>query len=178
VLVRDGALHRETFAYQADYLSALPGGLTARGAHNFSEYGPQLSRVDRAVKVWTTMMSYGVERFGEVFAASVAQAAYLGRRIAQASSLELMAPVTLNVVCVRFRGHLPEGTALDDLNAELLVALQESGFCVVSPYRHRGQFCLRAALSNHRTRQSDLDAFVTELERAGRAAVPGHGDEE
>jgi aromatic-L-amino-acid/L-tryptophan decarboxylase len=165
LLVRDGQLHRDTFAASADYLSALSGGLMPHGSHAFNALSPQLSRADRALKIWMTFMALGSDRLVAVFEDNVAQAEYLAQRIACERELELMAKVSLNIVCLRYRAA---PLAMDALNERILVELQSSGFCVVSPYRIAGQLCLRVAISNHRTRCEDLAAFVARVLELGR----------
>jgi aromatic-L-amino-acid decarboxylase len=76
--------------------------------------------------------------------------------------------VGLNIVCFRYRGSLAEEFALDALNERILVGLQETGFCMMSPFRVEGRFCLRVAISNHRTRRADLEALVARVLECGR----------
>ena len=68
------------------------------------------------------MKTYGLDRFGELIAQQCALARALGERIAAAPGFELLAPVTLNIVCFRYAPHL-EAAACDALNARLAVAL-------------------------------------------------------
>jgi glutamate/tyrosine decarboxylase-like PLP-dependent enzyme len=81
--------------------------------------------------------------------------------------LELVAPVSLNVVCFRYTADLDE-TTLNTLNEELLLRLQESGVAVPSGTTIDGKFCLRAAIVNHRSRRSDFDTLVEATTRLGR----------
>jgi glutamate/tyrosine decarboxylase-like PLP-dependent enzyme len=74
----------------------------------------------------------------------------------------------LNIVCFRYKGGLTDVEALDALNEKILVELQETGFCVMSPFRIDGHFCLRVAISNHRTRREDLTALVDRVIACGR----------
>src|SRR5579885_3488497 len=62
VLVRHRAEHREAFAAQASYLKKLEGGI-AKGELPEANFGPQLSRVFRALKVWLNLKTYGVQEF-------------------------------------------------------------------------------------------------------------------
>ncbi len=166
LLVRDGGLHRETFQSDAEYLSTLDGGLTPHGSHAFNAFSPLLSRGDRALKIWMTFQVLGTARLAGVFEKNAAQASHLGERVAGHPDLELMSPVALNIVCFRYRGSL-DAAELDRANERILVALQESGFCVLSPYRIRGGFCLRAAICNHRTEGKDLEELVERVVALG-----------
>lgn len=165
LLVRDSELHRATFAVPADYLGALSGGATPRSAPVFHQLGPQLSRGDRALKIWLMFQALGVDRIAAVFERNVAQAQLLAAAVRRSPHLTLMAPVELNIVCMRV--HTPEGMspgAADAANERVLVALQESGRAILSPVRVGGRFCLRASICNHRTRDEDIELVVRELE--------------
>src|SRR5690606_14500452 len=82
--------------------------------------------------------------------------------------LELLAPVPLNVVCFRYRGSGSHpGPALDALNGELLVRLQEEAVAIPSVASIRGSKAIRIAITNHRTRREDLDLLVREAVRIG-----------
>jgi aromatic-L-amino-acid/L-tryptophan decarboxylase len=165
LLVRDGALHAATFQVEAGYLGSLPGGVVPHDSHAFHRFTPGLSRGDRALKIWMTFQAYGLERITRVFEANVEQAHYLATRIAHDPSFVLLGPVALNIVCFRYRARQSSPEASDALHERALLALQTSGFAVLSPCRHEGRSCFRVALSNHRTRHADLDALLERLAR-------------
>lgn len=167
LLVRDGELHRETFQVGAKYLGTLEGGMVKHGCHMFHAFSPMLSRADRALKIWMTVTALGTDRWASIFEKNVAQAAFLGERVDEHAELERLAPVGLNIVCFRYKGSLTDEATLDALNEKILVELQETGFCVMSPFRVDGHFCLRVAISNHRTMRPDLIALVERVVEAG-----------
>jgi glutamate/tyrosine decarboxylase-like PLP-dependent enzyme len=167
VLVRDVAAQRRSFAVSADYLAAAAGGLANR-AHRLADHGPQLSRGFRALKIWMGLKEHGVGKIGRLVQQNVDQAAYLGERVRAQGELELLAPVTLNVVCFRYAGQ-PKVRSADALNRRLLVRLHESGVAVPSHTILRGTYALRVAITNHRTRRADLDLLLDEVVRQGRA---------
>jgi glutamate/tyrosine decarboxylase-like PLP-dependent enzyme len=126
--------------------------------------------------VWLSIKEHGLERFGRMIARNVEQAQYLGRLIAAADGLELMAPIGLDIVCFRFNPGEPAGApdleALNRLNQEILVELQESGVAAPSYTTLKGAYCLRVAISNHRSRFEDFDLLVAEVLRIGQALNP------
>jgi aromatic-L-amino-acid/L-tryptophan decarboxylase len=154
VLVRDGALHRDTFALPAAYLRRETRGLAA-GSPWPCDFGPDLSRGFRALKTWFTLKTYGVERIGAMIWRTCELAQYLRRRIQASSELELLAPVELNIVCFRYRGE-----DADRLNAEIVADLHESGIAAPSTTVLDGRVAIRAAIVNHRTQRRDIDALV------------------
>ncbi|MEK0085520.1 pyridoxal phosphate-dependent decarboxylase family protein [Benzoatithermus flavus] len=159
VLIRDEGIHRATFALRPDYLAAAERGL-AGGNPWFCEYGIDLSRGFRALKVWFTLLAYGLDRLGEAIARNCADAAWLGERVAETPELELLAPVALNIVCFRWRDGRLSPAALDALNAAVVADLHEEGIAAPSTTQLDGRLAIRACLCNHRTDRSDLAALL------------------
>jgi aromatic-L-amino-acid/L-tryptophan decarboxylase len=156
VLVRDREAHRAAFSPSGAYLGRMPRGLMS-GPYVPNEYGPELSRGFRALKVWMSLKEHGRRRFSDLIEQNVAQAAYLADRIAATPGLELAAPVPLNIVC--FRATAP-GVDVNELNREILMRLQERGIAVPTGTVLNGCFVIRVAITNHRSRREDFDALV------------------
>jgi len=168
VLVRRDADQLESFRTAADYLSLTNGGVSGR-TRRFAEYGPQLSRGFRALKVWMGLKEQGVARLGRLVEQNVAQARALAERVDREPELERLAPAPLNIVCFRYRGAETDPDRLDALNGRLLVRLQESGVAVPSHTRIGGRFAIRVCITNHRTRREDLSLAVEKILELGRA---------
>lgn len=170
ILVRDGQAHFDTFATPTSYLKREARGIAA-GERWPCDFGPDLSRGFRALKAWFTIQVYGAEQLGQMIAHTCELAQYLKARVEQESRLELLAPVNLNIVCFRYRplvgahNDLP----LDDLNRDIVFALQESGIAAPSTTSVNGALAIRAALVNHRTTRLDIDSMIT--------ATLGFGDQ-
>ncbi|KRQ10430.1 pyridoxal phosphate-dependent decarboxylase family protein [Bradyrhizobium manausense] len=165
LLVRDGERHRQAFAQPAAYLSREARGLAA-GTVWPCDLGPDLSRGFRALKTWFTLKTFGTDRLGEVIARSCALARYLETRVLAEPRLELLAPVNLNIVCFRYR-------AADAVNREIVADVQESGIAAPSSTILHGKFAIRAAIVNHRTAESDIDALVAAVIRFGMQRTGG-----
>jgi len=169
VLVRDASAHRDSFALTTEYLQRdEDGGGMASGSHWFSDYGLQLTRQFRALKVWMSIKEHGLDRFGRMMARNVEQAHYLGKLVEAQGELELTAPIGLDIVCFRYNPGGLDAEALNTLNRRLLVLLQEGGVAAPSYTTLHGEYCLRAAISNHRSRFEDFDLMVDEVVRIGR----------
>jgi len=167
VFVRDGERLEDAFSIEASYLSGMGGGLTAETGSDFKNRGLELTRPFRALKVWFALREHGLDKLGRMIAQNAGQARYLGERVAGHPRLRLAAPVPLNVVAFRYDpGGAPPGD-LDALNRRLLVRLQESGAAVPSHTVIDGAFCLRVAITNHRSRREDFDFLVDEVARLG-----------
>ncbi|HTJ25910.1 MAG TPA: aminotransferase class V-fold PLP-dependent enzyme [Candidatus Limnocylindria bacterium] len=166
VLFRDETAHRAAFSSSPAYLARAERGAAA-GAPWFADYGLELSREFRALKLWFTMRHFGVERLAAVVARTCELAGALAARVEADPALELLAPVPLNVVC--FRVHptgMEDEAALDALNAAIAVAVQESGEAVPSTTRIGGRLALRACIINHRTVEEDLDVLLAAVRHA------------
>ncbi|HEY6547704.1 MAG TPA: pyridoxal-dependent decarboxylase, partial [Vicinamibacteria bacterium] len=166
VLVRDREAHRETFQTSASYLEAPGRGLLPEPLE-FSELGIQLSRGFRALKVWVSLQTHGLDKIGQVIEQNVAQARLLAVRVDAEPRLERLAPASLNVVCFRYVEPGLDEPALEALNREILLRLQEDGLAVPSSTRRGGRFALRVAITNHRTTRSDIEALVAAVLRLG-----------
>src|ERR1039458_1129458 len=163
ILVRDGVLHRNTFAAPAPYLRKELRGLAA-GSPWPCDYGPDLSRGFRALKTWFTFKVYGAQALGSVISRTCALARYLESRIAETPELELLAPVGLNVVCFRYRA---EGA--QRINPRIVIELQESGVVAPSTTTIGGRTAIRVAIVNHRTGSGEIDMLVEKTVALGRA---------
>jgi len=163
VLVRDPHKQMAAFASPAAYLGRAERGLAA-GSPWPCDFGPDLSRGFRALKVWFTLRAYGTRRLGEAMAQTCRLARRLADRIDAEPELERLAPVPLNIVCFRYRGR---GDS-DRLNAEIVTELQESGVAAPSTTRIDGRLAIRAAIVGHRTRAEDVDALVEAVLGVGR----------
>ena len=168
LLVRDGARHMAAFAAPAAYLRREARGL-AGGSPWPCDFGPDLSRGFRALKTWFTFKVHGAERMGAAIAHTCALARYLAERIAATPQLELLAPVTLNIVCFRHLGKAHGDS--DAFNGEIVADLHESGIAAPSTTTIAGRLAIRAAIVNHRTRAEDIDALLAGVLRFGAARL-------
>ena len=170
VLVRDAEAHRSTFSADRNYLSRFERG-TGGGDPWFTDFGPELSRGFRALKVWVTLRTHGLDRLGAMVEKNCEQAAWLATRITESESFHLAAPTSLNIVC--FQAEVPSGARIDsdELNREIVMHLQERGIAVPSSAEIDGRLCIRVNITNHRTRREDLEMFLAALEDIRREIV-------
>ncbi len=167
VLIRREDLHREAFTLRREYLTAAPRGLAA-GNPWFCEYGPELSRGFRALKVWFHLKEHGLQRILEKVEDNCNQAKYLEQLVKAQSELELSTPVSLNICCFRFVAPDLTDTALNRLNEEIVMSLQESGIAAPSTTKLNGKLAIRVNITNHRSVNADFDLLVEEVIKLGR----------
>ena len=174
VLVKDASKHRRSFALQPDYISHHERGIAA-GPELASNFGFDLSRGFKALKVWMTLKEHGLDKFRRLIRQNLRQAKYLEHLIQQQDNLELMAPVSMNIVCFRYKPGKITDEQLNELNKEILMRLQEEGIAAPSGTRLNGNECIRAAIVNHRSKQKDFDILVREVLRIGKAIAKQEG---
>ena len=169
VLVKDADMHRKTFALQADYIANNERGIAA-GPEPASNFGFELSRNFKALKVWMSLKEHGIEKFVRLIRQNLIQAKYLTDLVEQSEQLELTAPTATNIVCFRFNPGKND-LDLEKLNKEILMRLQESGIAAPSYTKLHGNYCIRVANVNHRTITNDFDVLVNEVIKIGNQVI-------
>ncbi|MFW9905735.1 MAG: pyridoxal phosphate-dependent decarboxylase family protein [Candidatus Thorarchaeota archaeon] len=165
-LIRQEEDHRQAFSLTPDYLEHATRGISG-GKTWFSDYGIQLSRGFRALKVWMSLKEHGILKYGRLIQQNIDQAQYLVDLIKSTPELELLAPVPLNIVCFRYVSDSLPDSSLNDLNTELLLSLQESGVAVPSNTVLNGRYTLRVAITNHRSQKKDFDILIENTVKIG-----------
>lgn len=168
VLVRRDADLVETFSAQGAYLASEKRGLMAESGVFFADRGIELTRSFKALKVWMRFRATGTDILGQHIAQNVRQAQRLAALVRAHAELELLAPVPLNIVNLRYVAPGLEAAALDALNREILISLQEEGIAVPSGTVIKGTFAIRVANVNHRATNADFDLLLNGVVRLGR----------
>jgi aromatic-L-amino-acid/L-tryptophan decarboxylase len=163
VLLREPRHARDAFSLVPPYLRTPDGE-----APWFSEYGFEQTRPFRALKIWMAMQHIGLAGYRELISHDLDLAGYLREQIALAPDLELLAG-GLSVACFRYLppGWPPDTPALDDLNRQLIGAVQAAGRAFLAGTTVRGATALRACVVNPGARRADIDVLLDE--------VRGHG---
>jgi len=165
-LIRDKKKHRDSFSITPNYLLPETRGL-AGGLDSINNYGFELSRGFKALKVWMSLKEQGLEKYQRMIAQNNRQAEYLGRLVEAEPQLELTAPVSMSITCFRMiRADWTE-EMLRELNREILLRLQEQGIASPSATILNGKFTLRIANVNQRTRFEDMEMLIGEVLRIG-----------
>ncbi|MDA7427892.1 pyridoxal-dependent decarboxylase [Primorskyibacter aestuariivivens] len=165
-LIRDEADQRAAFAARPAYLAPQVDGL-AGGDPWFCDYGIDLSRGNRALKVWTAIESYGAEGLGAAISDNCRAARHMGQLVSDTAHMALMSPVVSNL-CVFTADTRLSPEAQSDVNSRIARELQVEGVAVFSTTSANGITCLRAAITNHRTRFEDVDvAFQAVVQKRG-----------
>lgn len=163
ILVRQPGALRDTFRVAADYFGTETDSQDG-GPFDYKDYGPQLSRSFRALKVWMTFRAYGARRLRAAIESNIAVMQYLAERIDESPDFVRLAPAPLSVVCFQHRtsdvSHHHDQAYLDRLNDKLLKALERDGRVFLSGTKIHGKTALRACSVNHRLRRHHVDFLL------------------
>jgi len=162
LLFRRPEVYREAFSLVPEYLRTADVG----AAHNYNEYGVQLGRRFRALKVWFLLRWFGADGMQARIAEHLRLARAFAARVDADPSWERMAPVPLATVCLRYR-DAPDDR-LDALNEAILARVNASGRIFLSHTRLRDRFTLRVSIGNPRTTEAHLDLCWRLLQEAAK----------
>lgn len=170
ILMRSDELHRRAFSERPEYLKGSERGLAAGNPWPV-EYGPELSRGFRALKIWTQLAEHGTDKLGALIAQNCEQAAYLKTLVDAHPRMVMLAPVAMNICCFRYQAPDQDAPAMDRLNDEIVVQLQIQGLAAPSTTLVGGRNAIRVNITNHRTTWADLDMLIREIDRIGQQLV-------
>jgi aromatic-L-amino-acid decarboxylase len=171
LLARDPGRLKAAFQILPEYLADVQ---TGHEAVNFADYGEQLTRYARAIKVWLSVSYFGTDAIRDAIDRGMMLARRLEDRLRDAG-LEIVSPARFGVVCFRARPSDLDGAALDALNERVLARVVADGRYFISSTRLRGAFALRACILGFRTAEEDIDGLaraVADTARALTEALP------
>lgn len=148
-----GALVR-TFEILPEYLKTNE----EEAVKNYRDWGLQLGRRFRALKLWFVIRHYGVEGLQQKIRQHISMAQEFARTIDHSTEFELMAPVPLNTICFRFRPPgLDDPVVVNRMNEELLNHLNASGKMFVTHTRLDGAYVIRLVIGQTEVRQKHIE---------------------
>ncbi len=151
--VKDKDLLQNTFSILPEYLKTP----LDKQVNNYRDWGIQLGRRFRALKLWFVLRTYGIEGLQERLREHIRIGQWLKGAVERHPHFELLAPVPLNLVCFRFHPpHLQDETELNTLNERLLQKLNESGKILLTQTRLNGKYTLRLVAGQVETRLEDV----------------------
>ena len=169
-IYRDPEKAHATFEYEAEYTRII--GQTAEEAFAFWDYGPELSRRFRALKVWMLLKGVGTDALGEAIENNIACARHFESLVRASDDFEMLAPIELSIFCFRYlpvqlKDESPE--VIDAFNEHLLIALQRDGSSYLSNATINGRFALRGCVLNYRTTLRDMEILLDDLRRVAQS---------
>jgi aromatic-L-amino-acid decarboxylase len=123
---------------------------------NYMDYGVQLGRRFRALKLWMVIRAFGVEGLVDRLRAHCALARTFAEWVREEAAWEVVAPVDFSLVCIRFAPKEVSKQELDEINEAIMQAVNASGEAYLSHTRLNGKLVLRFAIGNIRTTEEHV----------------------
>ncbi|MGH9889182.1 MAG: pyridoxal phosphate-dependent decarboxylase family protein, partial [bacterium] len=137
---------------------------------NYMDYGVQLGRRFRALKLWMIIRAFGVDGLAERLRAHCALATTFADWVSAEPAWELMAPVPFSLVCFRYAPADWSEEERDRRNEEIMHAVNATGDVFLSHTKLRGRFTLRLAIGNIRTEEKHVALAWQRLKAAAGPA--------
>jgi aromatic-L-amino-acid decarboxylase len=151
---------RRAFSLVPEYLKTEQDAVV----RNYMDYGVQLGRRFRALKLWMVIRFFGLSGLQARLREHIRLAQSFAAWVDGDPEFERMAPAPFSTVCFR---ALPVGgeEEADRLNEALLEAVNRTGEVFLSHTRLRGRLALRLAVGNIRTDEPHVQLAWTLLKR-------------
>jgi aromatic-L-amino-acid decarboxylase len=123
---------------------------------NLMDYGVQLGRRFRALKLWMVIRAFGVSGIVERLRRHMALAAEFATWVEQDTNWMMAAPQQFSLVCFRYAPGMMDPVEADECNRRILERVNESGRVYLSHTKLNDRFVLRLAIGNLRTERSHV----------------------
>lgn len=167
--VQDEALLVRTFEILPEYLKTEHD----ERVKNYRDWGIQLGRRFRALKLWFVIRSFGLQGLRDKIWGHIELAHHLKATIEKSDEFEMLAPVPLNLLC--FRYHPPRITdeeILNRLNKQLLESVNKTGNLFITHTKLDGRYTLRMVIGNTRVEKRHVEgAWQLISEQAKRLTI-------
>jgi glutamate/tyrosine decarboxylase-like PLP-dependent enzyme len=158
LLAREPARLKAAFHIMPEYLKDVA---PSEEEVNFADYGEQLTRYSRALKIWLSIRTFGTAPIREMIDSGIALAEHVEAVVRREPALELLAPARFGICCFRVHPRgLDDAAALDALNEGINAGVNARGRFLFSSTRVKGAFSLRVCTHNWRTTEADLDELM------------------
>ncbi len=152
--VRDAESLIKTLEILPEYLKTQSRGQV----NDYRDWGVPLGRRFRALKLWFVIRSFGVSGLQERLRYHLQLTKQLQQKIKESDNFEIMAPVALNTICLRYH---PSGTndpaQLDKINENLMHQLNESGKVYFTHTRLNGNFVIRFVIGQTNVTEKHIE---------------------
>ena len=146
---------KRAFSLVPDYLKTQEDAKVV----NYMDYGVQLGRRFRALKLWFVMRAFGRERLAAMIREHVRLAHLFASWVAADERFEVSSPVVFSLVNIRLK-------STDVANVELMNCVNESGVAFLSPVVLMGKTCLRVAIGDVKTTEADMSETWGAIQRS------------
>jgi glutamate/tyrosine decarboxylase-like PLP-dependent enzyme len=161
VLVRDTDLLKNAFQIMPDYLRDVH---RATAEIHFCDYGIQLTRSFRALKVWLSFQTFGLDAFRRAIDRGFALAEFAEKEIQARPGWQILSQATMGTVCFRFEDD-------DSVQTTLVEKMMEDGYALLTSTKVHDVVALRLCTINPRTTEADITETIDRLDRFARAEI-------
>ena len=145
-----------TFEILPEYLKTKQG----KKVNDYRDWGIQLGRRFRALKLWFVIKSFGLDGIREKFRLHIELAKYFKEQLEASNNFEILAPVHLNLVCFRFVKEDNTEEDLNELNQQLEQSINESGKAYLTHTKLDGKYTLRACIGQTNVEKRHVDLLL------------------
>ncbi|HET6274454.1 MAG TPA: pyridoxal-dependent decarboxylase [Candidatus Cybelea sp.] len=153
LFLKDESTVRRAFSLVPEYLTTPESD-----AVNYMDYGLQLGRRFRALKLWFVLRRFGAEGIRKKLRGHIALAQEFASWVRSEPQWEALAPHPFSVVCFRYAPPGLDEAALEKLNAAIMHAANATGEIFISHTKVDGRYAIRLAIGNLRTQRRDVEA--------------------
>ncbi len=126
--------------------------------NNYRDWGIQLGRRFRALKLWFVLRSYGVEGLQTYIRNHLEWTQGLLAKINARNDMEILAPVPFNLICFRYKpAHLQDEATLDSLNAAWLQRINQTGKAFLTHTKLNGKYVIRIVIGQSNVTQQHVE---------------------
>ena len=161
VLVRDAVLLKAAFQIMPDYLRDVH---RATDDVNFCDYGIQLTRSFRALKVWLSLQTFGLDAFRAAIDRGFELAEFAEEQLRARDGWEILSPAGMATICFRFGQD-------DAVQTMLVEKMMQDGFALLTSTKLGSAVALRLCTINPRTTKQDIEQTIDRLDRFARSSL-------
>jgi glutamate/tyrosine decarboxylase-like PLP-dependent enzyme len=172
VLVRDRHLLPKIFHTLPEYL------IDTRPAEeelNFYNHGIQLTRGFRALKLWLSLKTFGLENFRKAIDRGLELARVAESRVRESATVKLISPAQMGILAYRFEPPVTTDMDIDRLNEQIVDELVAEGTALVSSTVLKGRTVLHMCTINPRTTERDIQDTIAHIEAIGARLLETNG---
>lgn len=152
--VKDKASLIRTFEILPEYLKTQNDSQV----NNYRDWGVQLGRRFRALKLWFVMRSYGVEGLQQYIRNHLQLTKELETKMRERSDFEILAPISLNLICFRYKpAGLTDEAELEKLNAALMQRINATGKAFLTHTKLNGKYVIRVVIGQSNVEQRHVE---------------------
>jgi aromatic-L-amino-acid decarboxylase len=152
--VKDKEALINTFSINPEYLKTKTSGKV----NDYRDWGIQLGRRFRALKLWFVIRSYGLEGLREKIRYHISLAEWLEQEVIKSADFEMITPRTLNLLCFRYKPeNISDPEKLNNINEQLLQRVNATGKMYITHTKLNGKYTLRMVIAQTNVNRTHVE---------------------